>query len=127
MFCQLFPSRACVVGNDRVRSLDDNVALRQGVEVGTVRFLQLSERQPGWELGMDGMVNGCELLINTVNHDEPKLLTGLNQNGKWSSIPQGEAKRTRCCYIIYRRCCTTGKKTFTCVHRLYSHLRVKGE
>jgi hypothetical protein len=30
---------------------------------------------------MDGMVNVCELLINVVNRDKPKMLTGLRQNG----------------------------------------------
>ena len=31
------------------------------------------------------MVNESELLINVVIQDKPKLLTGLNQNGKWTS------------------------------------------
>ena len=30
---------------------------------------------------MDGMVNVCELLINVVNRDKPKMLKGLRQNG----------------------------------------------
>ena len=30
---------------------------------------------------MDGMVNVCELLINVVNRDKPKMLTGLRQHG----------------------------------------------
>ena len=35
----------------------------------------------------DGMCNICELLINVVTVNRPKMLTGLNQNGKgygWS-------------------------------------------
>lgn len=32
------------------------------------------------------MVNVSELLINTVNRDEPKSLTGSNQNGMWLVI-----------------------------------------
>jgi hypothetical protein len=35
----------------------------------------------------DGMRNICELLINVVIFDRPKMLTGLGQNGKrygWS-------------------------------------------
>jgi hypothetical protein len=35
----------------------------------------------------DGMRNICELLINVVMFDRPKMLTGLDQNGKrygWS-------------------------------------------
>jgi hypothetical protein len=30
----------------------------------------------------DGMCNICELLINVVRVDRPKMLTGLNQKGK---------------------------------------------
>jgi hypothetical protein len=32
------------------------------------------------------MVNICELLINVVNRDKPKMLTGLSQNGKGSGM-----------------------------------------
>ncbi len=31
------------------------------------------------------MVNESELPINVVNANKPKMLRGLNQNGKWSS------------------------------------------
>jgi len=30
---------------------------------------------------MDGMVNTCDLSINVVKSDKPKMLTGLSQNG----------------------------------------------
>ena len=30
---------------------------------------------------MDGMVNTCELLINVVTSDKPKMLRGLSQKG----------------------------------------------
>ena len=30
---------------------------------------------------MEGMVNVCELVINVVNRDKPKMLTGLRHNG----------------------------------------------
>jgi len=30
---------------------------------------------------MDGMVNACELPINAVIQNKPKMLTGLSQNG----------------------------------------------
>ncbi len=30
------------------------------------------------------MVNKCESLLNAVNPNKPKMLIGLNQNGKWS-------------------------------------------
>ncbi len=29
------------------------------------------------------MVNICELLINVVRTNKPKMLIGLNQNGTW--------------------------------------------
>jgi hypothetical protein len=32
------------------------------------------------------MVNESELLINVVNGNKPKMLRGLNQNGKWSGL-----------------------------------------
>ena len=32
------------------------------------------------------MVNESELLINAVNGNKPKMLTGLNQNGMWSGL-----------------------------------------
>ena len=32
------------------------------------------------------MVNESELLINVVNGNKPKMLTGLNQKGKWSGL-----------------------------------------
>ena len=44
------------------------------------------EHQEGAELGLNGMVNLGELLINVVNGNKPKMLTGLNQNGKWSGL-----------------------------------------
>ena len=42
----------------------------------------LASYGPG--LGLDGMGNICELLINIVKQDEPKMLTGSTQNGAWS-------------------------------------------
>ena len=44
-----------------------------------MKSLQLSERQLGWELGLGGTVNICELLVNVVTKDKPKALTGLDQ------------------------------------------------
>ena len=37
------------------------------------------QHQEGAELGLNGMDNLSELLINAVNGDKPKMLTGLNQ------------------------------------------------
>ncbi len=38
----------------------------------------------GQELGLDGMGSICELSINIVKKNKPKVLRGLTQNGKWS-------------------------------------------
>ena len=40
----------------------------------------------GKGLGLDGMVKGTELLINVVILNMPKMLIGLNQKGKRTSI-----------------------------------------
>ena len=37
------------------------------------------QHQEGAELGLNGMDNLCELPINVVNENKPKMLTGLNQ------------------------------------------------
>ena len=44
------------------------------------------KHQRGSELGLNDMVNESELLINAVIANKPKMLTGLNQNGKWSRL-----------------------------------------
>ena len=44
-----------------------------------MRGSQFWQHQAGWELGIDGMSNICELLINVVKYDKPKVLEGLNQ------------------------------------------------
>ncbi len=44
------------------------------------------QHQEGTELGLNDMVNLCELPINVVNGNKPKMLTGLNQNGMWSGL-----------------------------------------
>jgi len=45
----------------------------------TVRGGGDCEHRCGRELGWDGMVNTCELLINAVRTNKPKMLTGLSQ------------------------------------------------
>ena len=40
----------------------------------------------GWEARLDGMVNKRELLINFVNINKPKMLTGLSQKGVWKGF-----------------------------------------
>jgi hypothetical protein len=44
-----------------------------------VRGSQFWQRQAGWELGTDGTSNICELLINVVTNNKPKVLKGLDQ------------------------------------------------
>ena len=44
------------------------------------------QHQEGAELGLNDMDNLCELLINVVIGSKPKMLTGLDQNGKWSGL-----------------------------------------
>jgi hypothetical protein len=50
-----------------------------------IHFLNIYsiKRRWGW---MDGMVNTCELSINVVKSDKPKMLTGLGQNGTVAGI-----------------------------------------
>lgn len=43
------------------------------------RIARYCQHQGGREQGLSGRVNGSELSINVVNHNEPKVLTGLDQ------------------------------------------------
>ncbi|MEM7134649.1 MAG: hypothetical protein AAF702_50775 [Chloroflexota bacterium] len=48
----------------------------------TIEFVRIGcgrKHRVGQELGLNGMVNLCESLINVVTHDKPKVLTGLDQ------------------------------------------------
>jgi hypothetical protein len=52
-----------------------------------------------WALGVDGMANKGELLLNAVKVDKPKMLIGLTQNGNvfrcWGlPVPQPQPLRT---------------------------------
>jgi hypothetical protein len=38
---------------------------------------------------VDGMVSKCELSINVVTHNKPKMLTGLHQNGNAAGTGPG--------------------------------------
>ena len=49
---------------------------------GIERGHQLREHRLGREPGRDGMENGCELLINVVMIDKPKVLIGLSQQAR---------------------------------------------
>jgi hypothetical protein len=43
---------------------------------------QFWQHRAGWEIGIDGMSNICELLINVVKYYKPKVPEGLNQKIK---------------------------------------------
>ena len=58
------PSRQC-----NPPELATAIAVRQAV---------ICEHQCGWGARLSGMVNICELLINVVTENKPKMLTGLN-------------------------------------------------
>ncbi len=89
LFCQEFPTAACVAGNGGVRSLRDNVASAPGgLAVEGVSQPCDCEQQGSWEPGTSGRVNPGEVLLKVVMFDKPgvvplyrtlKLLLGLNQ------------------------------------------------
>ena len=86
IFCNQYPTRACVTGNGEVRSLWDNVAsfLMNGNRI--VRRGCDCQHQSGQELGLSGTVNKSKVSINVVTRDKRKMLLRLGQNGKWSGI-----------------------------------------
>jgi hypothetical protein len=45
----------------------------------TARQCCNGKHQSGWRARVDGMANICELLLNVVKANKPKVLTGLNQ------------------------------------------------
>jgi hypothetical protein len=60
LFCQQYPTGACVIGNDGVRSLRDNAASPSGGNLIARNGCDYQHRG-GRELGLSGMVNRCEL------------------------------------------------------------------
>src|SRR2546423_5132070 len=46
----------------------------------------ISESNARYGTSLGCMVNICELLINLVNHDKPKLLTGLSQKASGMGV-----------------------------------------
>ncbi len=81
MSCHSYPTRTCIVGNDLVRSSWDIGALDRKVEEGVVTRTQLCEHHADRELGLDGKASICELLINIVSTEQPKMLKGCTQKG----------------------------------------------
>ena len=52
------------------------------IDAGIVRGQRHCQHQSGVRARLDGMVSECELLRNIVIFNKPKVLLGLNQNGK---------------------------------------------
>ena len=82
MFRHRSATPAGVTGNGEVRSPGDNVtsiersAVNARAETATASITAVGG-QPS------GQVNPGEVLIKAVNRDEPKMLSGSDQNGKW--------------------------------------------
>lgn len=83
LFCQLFPTDTCVVGNDGVRSCRDNVASSE--DAGrSARKDRDCQPQDGREPGMDGRVNTSESYATTVIAQPAKEAAPLKPKGAWS-------------------------------------------
>src|SRR5262245_11023968 len=86
MFCPQYPTRACVIGDDEVRSLWDNVASSRADGSLIARRGSDDQHRGGRELGGCGTVKGCESLLNAVIDDHAKVLRGWSQKGTWSGL-----------------------------------------
>ena len=84
MFCHQYSTRACVIGNNGVRSLWDNVASFLFDDNLIVRSGCDCQHQGGRELGSSGMVSICKVLINVVTSDKREDANTLEPKGKWS-------------------------------------------
>ncbi len=82
MCCHQYPTRACVIGNDEVRSLWDNVASSRADGSFIARSGYDGQHRGRRELGWCGRVNGRESLINAVINDQPKVLRGWGQKAR---------------------------------------------
>jgi hypothetical protein len=93
MFCHWYPTKTCDWSNPVVRSSWQNVASPQ-LGWSSNREGRWRLRAPTWSgARMDGKVNICESLINAVNGNKPKVLTGalqsahrLGPKGKWPGV-----------------------------------------
>jgi hypothetical protein len=79
VFCHQYPTQTCGWSNLAVRSSGDNVASPVQGGNSIERSGCDCQHQGGRELGLNGMVNKCELPLNVVTTNKPKMLTGLNQ------------------------------------------------
>ena len=75
MFCHRYPTSL-----NQARLEQCSLIRKGGNQI--VRSGCDGQRQGGRELGSDGMVNRCELLINAVSVDKPKALRGLSQKAR---------------------------------------------
>ena len=79
MFCHQYPIGGCVIGNDEVLRLHNNIASSMWTATESKRTGCDCQHQGGRELGSNGRVNICESLINVVRGDKPKVLTCLTR------------------------------------------------
>ena len=79
MFCHRYPTGACVAGDGYVRSLRDNVSSSHKDGSPIVRSGCDSQHREGRGLGLCGMANSGEVLINVVSDDKRKMLSRLDQ------------------------------------------------
>ena len=67
LFCQRYPTAACVLGNEKVRSPRDNVALSPKDSRGRASRHDDCQPHGGRELGSRGRVNLPQVLLNAVS------------------------------------------------------------
>lgn len=82
------------------------------------------QHQGGRELGLSGLTNTCESLINVVTKNKPKMLTGLGQKARGRE--QGFFSRSCRRHQYHRRkggVCPTLVWTWNVVNQLSSSLR----
>jgi hypothetical protein len=84
MFCHQYPIRTCVASNGKVRSSCNNVASSSDGDQSVSRDCDY-QHQGGRELGLSGMGNICESLINIVTNNKLKMLFKLEPKGTWLS------------------------------------------
>src|SRR5215831_11847013 len=84
LFHQQYPTQMCGKVTTRTEPADTvPTVIRLAPEPRGNGVSASIRRRRGW---MDGMVNTCELSINVVMSNEPKMLPGLGQKGTVAGI-----------------------------------------
>ena len=81
MFCYQYSTKTCGRSNPAVRSSWDNVASSHAMAMRTARGNCDCKHQRGQELGLDGMANRSELLLNVVRKEQAKGADRLEPKG----------------------------------------------